>query len=94
MSLSTWDETREGSPCPRGSNGQCDRVWDKLYPPISVACSKWFPYKESPLCSWGSALGCESSESLLACLTNLLSESFGALSLCLSPPETLGILIY
>jgi hypothetical protein len=20
----------------------CDHVWDKLYPPISVTCSKWY----------------------------------------------------
>jgi hypothetical protein len=37
-------------------------------------------YKESPLGSWGSAFGLESAELLLACLINLLLESFGALS--------------
>jgi hypothetical protein len=39
-------------------------------------------YMESPLCSWGSAFGLE-SDLLSACL---LPESFGAWSLCLSPP--------
>jgi hypothetical protein len=37
-------------------------------------------YKESPFCSQGSAFGLKSTELLLACLINLLSESFGALS--------------
>jgi hypothetical protein len=23
----------------------CDHVWDKLYPPISVTCSKWYVRK-------------------------------------------------
>jgi hypothetical protein len=51
----------------------CDHVWDKLHTPISVTCSKMV-YKESPLCSWGSAFGCESAELLPACLINLLPE--------------------
>jgi hypothetical protein len=38
-------------------------------------------YQETPLCSWGSAFGCESAELLPACLINLLPESFGAQSL-------------
>jgi hypothetical protein len=33
-------------------------------------------YKESTFCSWGSAFGYVSAESLLGCLINLLSESF------------------
>jgi hypothetical protein len=37
-------------------------------------------YKESPLCCRCSAFGHKSAESLLACLINLLPESFGALS--------------
>jgi hypothetical protein len=37
-------------------------------------------YKERPLWSWGSAFGHKSAELLLACLINLLPESFGALS--------------
>jgi hypothetical protein len=54
----------------------CDHGWDKLYPhfcnPLSMVC------KESPLCSWGSAFGCESAEMLQACLINLLPKSLGA----------------
>jgi hypothetical protein len=38
-------------------------------------------YKEIPLCSQGSAFGLESAELLLACLINLLPESFDALSI-------------
>jgi hypothetical protein len=57
----------------------CDHVWNKLLPPISVNCSKW--YKENPFCSWGSAFGLEYTELLLACLINLLPKSFSALSL-------------
>jgi hypothetical protein len=45
-------------------------------------------YKESPLCSQGPAFGLESAESLSDCLINLLPKSFGALSVCLSPPAT------
>jgi hypothetical protein len=51
--------------------------------PISVTCSKW--HKEGPLCSWGSVFGLKSAESLLACLINLLPESFGALSVSVWP---------
>jgi hypothetical protein len=40
--------------------------------------------KVSPLCSRGSAFGCESTEPPLTCLINLFSESLGAL--CLSHP--------
>jgi hypothetical protein len=47
-------------------------------------------YKESPLCSPGSAFGFESAESLLVCLINLLPESFGPQSLCLSPSYISG----
>jgi hypothetical protein len=47
-------------------------------------------YKESLLRSWGSAFGCKSAELLLTCLINMLPESFGALSLCLSNPTKLG----
>jgi hypothetical protein len=48
-------------------------------------------HKESPLCSWCSAFGCECAEALPACLINLLSKGFGDLSLCLSPPATFQI---
>jgi hypothetical protein len=58
----------------------CDRGWNKLYPsPIYVTLLEMV-YKESPLCSWGSAFGLESAKLLLACLIYLLLESFGALS--------------
>jgi hypothetical protein len=64
-----------------------DYVWYKLYPaPISVTCPKW--YKEGHLCSRGSAFGLKPTELLRACLINLLLESFGAPSLCLSLPIT------
>jgi hypothetical protein len=45
-------------------------------------------YKENPLGSQYSTFGCESIESLLACLINLLPKSFGVLSLCLSCSTT------
>jgi hypothetical protein len=40
-------------------------------------------YRESPLCSWGSAFGCESTESLPNCLIKLLPKA-----LLLSHPTT------
>jgi hypothetical protein len=46
-------------------------------------------YKESPLCSRDSGFGCGSVVLLPACLINLLPESFGAPSLCLSHPTTI-----
>jgi hypothetical protein len=51
-------------------------------------------YKESPLCSWGSAFGHESAESLPACLINLLPESFGALSASESSCNISGDIIW
>jgi hypothetical protein len=53
--------------------------------PVSVTCSKWY-LRKAPL-SQCAAFGHESAELLLACLINLLPESFGALLVCLSPPE-------
>jgi hypothetical protein len=41
----TWGETREGSPCPRGLNGQLNSMWPcmgQAVPHISVTCSKWY----------------------------------------------------
>jgi hypothetical protein len=42
-------------------------------------------YKEGPLSSWGSVFKLESAELLPACLINLLSESFDALSVLSEP---------
>jgi hypothetical protein len=74
-------ETRGGSPCPEvkaANEITCDYVWDKLYPPISVTCSKWY-VRKAPL-FLGSAFGLQSAQLLPACLTNLPPESFGALA--------------
>jgi hypothetical protein len=49
----------------------CDHVWDSPPPHISVTCSKMV-HKEGPLCPQGSAFRLESTESLPACLINLL----------------------
>jgi hypothetical protein len=57
-------------------------MWPRMgqaVPPISVTCSKWYIRKASFV------LGAQ----LLACLINLLPESFGAPSLCLSLPTTI-----
>jgi hypothetical protein len=49
----------------------CDYVWNKLYTPttISVTCCKWYIRKAPFVLS-----GHESTESLLACLINLLPK--------------------
>jgi hypothetical protein len=55
----------------------CDYVWDKLYPPISVTCYKWY-IRKAPFVLGAQSLDM-SPESLSACLINLLLKSFGAL---------------
>jgi hypothetical protein len=45
MSSRTWGETTEGHLVPEikmANEIVCDHVWDKLHPPISVTCSKWY----------------------------------------------------
>jgi hypothetical protein len=81
-------ETREGSPHPRGEKRQWTNMWlciGQAVPHSHFCNLLYMVYKESPLCSWCSAFGQKSTESLLACWINLLPESFRALNLCLSP---------
>jgi hypothetical protein len=72
------DQGRVTSPQRLKQLKTCDYIWDKLYPPISVTSSKWY-IRKAPFVLSAQPLDM-STESLLACLINLLPESFGALS--------------
>jgi hypothetical protein len=54
-----------------------DYVWDKLYPPISVTCSKWC-IRKAPFVLGAQPLDMSLLSRCWACLINLLPENFGA----------------